>query len=118
VWLSRNATVATVATAHIGITAEMLHSHYRDGMEERFSLINRRLALLEQQVRLLSERAGVPCPTFGSDVGTTAPSQFEGGVPAEVVALARAGNAIAAIKLYRELTGAGLREAKEIVESL
>jgi hypothetical protein len=38
-------------------------------------------------------------------------------VPAEVVALARAGMAIAAIKLYRELTGAGLREAKAVVES-
>jgi large subunit ribosomal protein L7/L12 len=83
-------------------------------MEERFSLINRRLALLEQQVRLLSERDGVPCPTFVSDVATTG----HGGVPAEVVSLARAGNAIAAIKLYREMTGAGLREATEVVDSL
>jgi ribosomal protein L7/L12 len=77
----------------------------------------RRLALLEQQVRLLSERLGVPCPTFGSDVGATS-GVLEGGVPSEVVALARAGNAIAAIKLYRELTGAGLREAKDVVDSL
>ena len=82
-------------------------------MEDRFSFINRRLTLLEQQVRLLSERSEVPCPTFDSE----APSQF-GGVPAEVVALARGGNAIAAIKLYRELTGAGLREAKDVVDSL
>jgi large subunit ribosomal protein L7/L12 len=87
-------------------------------MEERFSLINRRLALLEQQVRLLSERAGVPCPTFASDVGTVARGQLEGGVPAEVVSLARGGNAIAAIKLYQQLTGAGLREAKNVVDSL
>jgi ribosomal protein L7/L12 len=89
--------------------------HYRDGVEEeRFALINRRLALLEQQVRLLSETAGVPCPTFASDVGSTA----HGGVPAEVVSLKRAGNAIAAIKLFRELTGASLREAKEVIDSL
>ncbi len=80
--------------------------------------IYRRLALLEQQVRLLSDRLGVPCPTFGSDVGATPAGQLEGGVPFEVVALARAGNAIAAIKLFRELTGAGLREAKEVVDSL
>ena len=66
----------------------------------------------------MSEAVGVPCPTFASDVGTTTPTQFEGGVPAEVVALARAGKAIAAIKLYRELTGAGLIEAKTIVDSL
>lgn len=78
----------------------------------------RRIALLEHQVRLLSDRLGVPCPTFGSDVGATAPGVLEGGVPSEVVALARAGNAIAAIKLFRELTGAGLREAKEVVDSL
>ena len=78
----------------------------------------RRLALLEQQVRLLSDRLGVPCPTFGSNVGSTPAGLLEGGVPAEVVALARAGNAIAAIKLYRELTGAGLREAKGVVDSL
>ena len=87
-------------------------------MEERFALINRRLALLEQQVRVLSEALGVPCPTFASDAGTTAASQHEGGVPAEVVSLARSGNAIAAIKLLRELTGANLREAKAVVDSL
>jgi ribosomal protein L7/L12 len=85
-------------------------------MEERFALINRRLALLEQQVRLLSERLEVPCPTFASDVA--APGQRDGGVPAGVVSLARSGNKIGAIKLFRELTGAGLREAKEVVDSL
>jgi ribosomal protein L7/L12 len=83
-------------------------------MEERLALINRRLALLEQQVRLLSERVGVPCPTFASDVATAG----HGGVPAEVVSLARGGNKIAAIKLYRELTGAELREAKDVIDSL
>jgi large subunit ribosomal protein L7/L12 len=79
--------------------------------------IYRRLALLEHQVRLLSDRLGVPCPTFGSEVGATS-GVLENGVPSEVVALARSGNAIAAIKLYRELTGAGLREAKDVVDSL
>jgi ribosomal protein L7/L12 len=83
-------------------------------MEERLALINRRLALLEQQVRLLSERVGAPCPPFFSDADAAA----HGGVPAEVVSLVRAGNAIAAIKLYREMTGAGLREAKEVIDSL
>ena len=80
-------------------------------------LVYRRLALLEHQVRLLSDRLGVPCPTFGSEVGATS-GVLENGVPSEVVALARSGNAIAAIKLYRELTGAGLREAKDIVDNL
>jgi large subunit ribosomal protein L7/L12 len=83
-------------------------------MEERLALINRRLGALEQQVRALSEALGVPCPPFASD----APAQQGGGVPAEVVSLARSGNAIAAIKLLREITGADLREAKAIVDSL
>ncbi|OBF06453.1 hypothetical protein A5730_14025 [Mycobacterium sp. ACS4054] len=81
-------------------------------------LVYRRLALLEHQVRLLSDRLGIECPTFGSEAGGVAPGAFENGVPTEVVGLARSGNKIAAIKLYRELTGAGLREAKEIVDSL
>jgi ribosomal protein L7/L12 len=38
------------------------------------------------------------------------------GMPAAVVALARAGNVIAAIKEYRQITGAGLAEAKKAVE--
>jgi len=98
------------------VTVRRLRTDYGDPMEERFALINRRLALIEQQVRLLSERAGVPCPPFVSDMDISA--RVDGSVPAEVVSLARAGNAIAAIKLYRELTGAGLREAKNVIDSL
>ncbi len=40
------------------------------------------------------------------------------GMPASVVQLARAGNLIAAIKEYREITGAGLAEAKKAVETI
>jgi ribosomal protein L7/L12 len=40
------------------------------------------------------------------------------GMPAAVVALARAGNMIAAIKEYRNITGASLAEAKEAVEAM
>lgn len=87
-------------------------------MEESLALINRRLGLLEQQVRVLSEALGVQCPAFTSDVGSTAQLPGGGQVPAEVVSLARSGNAIAAIKLLREITGADLREAKAIVDSL
>ncbi|MDC0770487.1 ribosomal protein L7/L12 [Streptomyces sp. HD] len=36
----------------------------------------------------------------------------------EVVALVRQGKQIPAIKLYREITGAGLKEAKEAVDRL
>jgi ribosomal protein L7/L12 len=40
------------------------------------------------------------------------------GMPAAVVELARAGNLIAAIKEYRQITGAGLAEAKKAVEDI
>jgi ribosomal protein L7/L12 len=89
---------------------------YRDGMED--PVLYRRLALLEQQVRVLSEKLGVPCPTFGSEGALNAPTPFSGGVPAEVVDLVRAGKTIAAINLLRQLTGMGLREAKDVVESM
>jgi ribosomal protein L7/L12 len=39
-------------------------------------------------------------------------------VPFAEVALARAGNMIAAIKEYRSITGAGLAEAKQAVEAI
>jgi hypothetical protein len=40
------------------------------------------------------------------------------GMPAAVIELARAGNLIAAIKQYREITGVGLAEAKNAVEAI
>ncbi len=69
-------------------------------------VIARRLRRLEEQVALLSEKLGL---TF-ADPGA--------GMPSEVVALARSGNKIQAIKRYRELTGVGLAEAKDVVDQL
>jgi hypothetical protein len=39
-------------------------------------------------------------------------------VPADVIALVAVGKKIEAIKLYRRLTGASLREAKDFIDSL
>jgi hypothetical protein len=41
-----------------------------------------------------------------------------GAVPPEVVELARSGKKIQAIKLYRELTNLGLKEAKQVVDRI
>jgi ribosomal protein L7/L12 len=68
--------------------------------------IARRLRRLEEQVGLLSERLGLP---FDDPAA---------GMPAEVVELARSGKTIQAIKLYRELTGVGLGEAKDFVDRI
>ena len=59
------------------------------------------------------ERAG-----SAPDIPTATPSPAPGGDIAEVHALARSGKKIEAIKRYRELTGVGLKEAKDAVERM
>jgi ribosomal protein L7/L12 len=60
-------------------------------------------------------RASVSAPniTSGAPLPPMTPEQL-----GEVEQLARAGDKISAIKLYRKLTGVGLKEAKEAVENL
>jgi ribosomal protein L7/L12 len=66
-----------------------------------------RLDHVERQLQALFPESYVP---FAAATAT--------GMPATVVDLARAGNLIAAIKEYREITGVGLAEAKKAVEDL
>jgi ribosomal protein L7/L12 len=68
--------------------------------------VARRLRRLEEQVALLSERLGVPFDDPGA------------GMAPEVVELARSGRKIQAIKVYRELTGVGLAEARDVVDRI
>jgi ribosomal protein L7/L12 len=66
-----------------------------------------RLDYIEEQLQALLPDSYVP---FAAAAAT--------GMPAGVVELVRAGNMIAAIKEYRNATGAGLAEAKTAVESI
>jgi ribosomal protein L7/L12 len=68
--------------------------------------INQRLRAIEDQLKLLSEKAGVRYES---------PSD---GVPEDVVELAKEGKTLEAIKRYRELTGAGGDEAREVVAGI
>ena len=70
-----------------------------------------RLRQLEEQVERLSAQAGLPWSSAMTP-------ESSGGVDSDVVALAQGGNKIEAIKLYRELTGAGLAEAKSAIDSM
>ena len=63
----------------------------------------RRLARLERKVDLILSHLGLD------------PNQ---GVNLEIRELMKAGQKIQAIKLYRQQTGAGLKQAKDYVESL
>lgn len=71
--------------------------------------INERLRRLEEHATRVGQQLGVP---FGD------PAAVSDGPPADVVALARGGNKIAAIKRYRDLTGASLQEARDAVERM
>ena len=75
-------------------------------LKRRFDLINERLRGIEDQLALLSEKAGVPY---------SPPSE---GVPAEVVQLAESGDTMGAIKRYRELTNAPFEQARDVVMAL
>jgi len=61
------------------------------------------------------------CKHCGGPISMTEDAQPEvatGSLEEQVLALCRAGKKIDAIKLYREQTGAGLKEAKDAVEDL
>ncbi|MBB5894639.1 ribosomal protein L7/L12 [Kutzneria kofuensis] len=71
--------------------------------------LERRLDRLERKLDVLMQHLDVPQPGLaGPDLA----------VDQDVVALARAGRKIEAIKRYRELTGVGLKEAKDAVERI
>jgi ribosomal protein L7/L12 len=72
--------------------------------------VHRRIRILEGQVAFLARAANVNLPDEAALATST--------VPAEVVELVRAGNAMGAIQRYRELTGCSLGEAKQVVDGL
>ncbi|MFF8591808.1 ribosomal protein L7/L12 [Streptomyces sp. NPDC015220] len=73
------------------------------GVESRFSRTDRRLARIEHKLDLILGHL---------DLHEADPRLDE------VAGLARAGRRIEAIKTYREVTGAGLKEAKQAVDRM
>ncbi len=65
----------------------------------------------EQIERLIAEEAGQPAPAERTGLDTQ-------GLPEDVLALARAGRKIEAIKVLRQRTGLGLKEAQEQIEAV
>jgi ribosomal protein L7/L12 len=79
-----------------------------------------RIAALERKVAELYKRLGQAEPGFGG--GLTFDSDQAASVTAgedpRLLELIQSGQKIEAVKLYRELTGAGLAESKDAVDRL
>jgi large subunit ribosomal protein L7/L12 len=77
-----------------------------------------RINRLERQVRYLLRYAGLDPEIAAADY-----EAFGAGLPSaaaspEIVALVRDGKPIQAIKMYRQMTGAGLKESKDVIDGL
>jgi ribosomal protein L7/L12 len=80
----------------------------------------RRIAELERKVAELYKRLGQAEPSFGGGLtfNSDQPASVAASEDPRVLELIQAGKKIDAIKLYRELTGVGLAEAKDAVDRL
>lgn len=83
-----------------------------DGDRSRIADLEMRVARLEAQLARLAQ-SGATAP-YDAVAASPPPQAWM----AEVQALVRGGKKIAAIKLYREKTGVGLKEAKDAVEAM
>lgn len=87
---------------------DFLSNLLRGGRDDEIARLNRRVAGLEATVRELCRQAGIDPRTLPQPAGTDP----------EVLGLLGQGKKIAAIKRYREVTGTGLKEAKDAVDAL
>jgi len=81
--------------------------------------VYQRLAELEAQVRYLYEHAGLQMPAGAlahTELPTFAAASQGSAIPVDVQQALSSGNKIAAIKAYREATGASLSEAKAVLD--
>ena len=77
-----------------------------------------RIDRLERQVRYLLRYVGVDPEIAASDDPSFAAAPLQAAASPEIVALIRAGKPIQAIKVYRQMTGAGLKESKDVIDAL
>lgn len=75
------------------------------------------MGLAEARDAVEAAERGTPLPPQSALARQSAPSPIlPGGLPADVRAAATAGNRIGAIKLLRQHTGLGLKEAKDLLD--
>ncbi len=81
----------------------------------------RRIAALERKVAELYNRLGQAEPEFGGGglvFASDEPASVAASEDPRVLELIDSGKKIEAVKLYRELTGAGLAESNDAVEAI
>ncbi len=90
------------------------------GDQHRITELERRVAALEARLAALtSATAGPPADAYAvSYAGPAADAGADQAWLAQVQEMVRRGKKIQAIKLYREHTGVGLKEAKDAVEAM
>jgi ribosomal protein L7/L12 len=98
-----------------GMTRQKMHNETEriTRLEQKVDAIMRRLDMQDGSTIPHSNTTSSASP-WGS--ASTASTRAD--VPAEVWAALQSGNKIAAIKIYRERTGVGLKEAKDAVDQI
>jgi ribosomal protein L7/L12 len=86
----------------------MAGEYSTEALDRHFQAIGKRLDHIEEQLKRIANAGGVDYATYAET----------NEVPDEVVQLAQAGDRLAAIKRFRELTGANFGQAAEIVDGL
>jgi len=105
-WTSRQIWIFVLAVLAVGGTETVLIPAKRGALPG--------LVVLIIAAFCWSRRRKLAPPTPAALLATMARDD----VPADVIALVAVGKKIEAIKLYRRITGAGLREAKDLIDSL
>ncbi|WP_158288542.1 ribosomal protein L7/L12 [Ornithinimicrobium flavum] len=81
-------------------------------LQQRVTTLQQEVRILDEMVGQLADRAGVDAAELAKLRGSTQP-----GITPEIRRLVEDGEHIAAIKAYRQRTGAGLKEAKDAVDA-
>ena len=111
--------LGAVAAVERGLAGHRPESRLRHVTDRNLLDHGRRIAELERKVSELYERLGQAEPaSLAGDSGLSEPASVVASEDPRVVELIQGGKEIQAIKLYRELTGVGLAEAKDAVDRL
>lgn len=89
--------------ALLGLSIAVIGAGLIVSVERRFGRVERRIARIERRLESIADHLGIPEST--PELG-------------QVEELLRGGQKIRAIRVYREITGADLKEAKDAVERI